>query len=83
MGKREKRLKKGVGSLEIQEKIHEEKLEDARRSGNKNLERYYIKEMSTFDREKKYKLSKLYRKDKSFKEDKDDTNLENSGDKKC
>ena len=42
MGKREKRLKKGVISLEIQRELHEKKLEEAKKLGNEYLKKYYI-----------------------------------------
>lgn len=54
--RREKRLKKGINSIEEQIKIHEEKLAKAREENNEILERYYEKEIEglrkTRDRKK-------------------------------
>lgn len=69
MVKREKRLRKGAASLERQKEIHEKKLEEAIKLGDEDLKRYYIKEINKFEKEREYKLSKLHRKDKDFKEE--------------
>ena len=50
MAKREKRLEKGIASLEKQEKIHEAKLEEARKLGKPELVEYYIKEIAAFEK---------------------------------
>ena len=74
MVKREKRLKKGIDSLEKQKEVHEQKLEKAINEGDEYLERYYTKEIAALESDKKYKLSKLHRKDKDYKgEDADET----------
>ena len=45
MTKREKRLEKGIESLEEQKKIHEEKRKRAEEIGEEELVRYYSKEI--------------------------------------
>lgn len=45
MVKREKRLKKGISSIEEQIKIHEEKMKEANADENLDLEGYYKKEI--------------------------------------
>jgi hypothetical protein len=61
MTKREKRLEKGIESLEEQKKIHEEKRKSAEEIGNKELVRYYDKEIDKFEKEKAKKKNKLDR----------------------
>jgi len=60
--KREKRLQKGIESLEEQRKLHEEKKKLAEEIGNQELVRYYSKEISSFEREIKDKEKKRDRK---------------------
>lgn len=55
MVKREKRLKKGIESLEEQKKIHQEKRKLAEEIGDEDLVRYYDKEIGKFEREQKKK----------------------------
>ncbi len=45
MPRREKRLERGIKSLEVQRKIHEEKRRIAEALGEKELVRYYDKEI--------------------------------------
>ncbi len=59
MVKREKRLRKGIESLEEQKKIHEEKRRQAEKLGEEELVRYYDKEIEKFERERYKKKSKL------------------------
>ncbi len=59
MVKREKRLQKGIESLEEQKKIHEEKKKMAEELGNEELVGYYDKEILKFEREKLKKKDKL------------------------
>lgn len=61
MVKREKRLKKGIQSLEEQKKIHEEKRKKARELGEEDLVRYYDKEIEKFEMEKEKKQDLLDR----------------------
>jgi hypothetical protein len=44
---RKKRMKKGIESLRKQIGIHTEKLEEAKRSGNIGLTKYYEKEIES------------------------------------
>lgn len=59
MTKREKRLKKGIESLEEQKKIHEEKRKIAEDLGEEELVGYYDKEIAKFEKEKLKKKDKL------------------------
>ena len=59
MPKRSKRLKKGIGSLEEQIKIHEKKRDKAREEGNKEREEYYNKEIAVFESVKDKKEDQL------------------------
>ena len=59
MVKREKRLQKGIESLEEQKKIHEEKKKMAEELGNEELVGYYDKVILKFEREKLKKKDKL------------------------
>jgi hypothetical protein len=61
MAKREKRLEKGIESLEEQKKIHQEKREIAEELGEEELVRYYDKEIKKFEKEKIKKKEKLDR----------------------
>lgn len=59
MVKREKRLKRGIESLEVQKKIHLLKRKQAEESGEEELVRYYDKEIKKFELEKVKKKDKL------------------------
>jgi hypothetical protein len=59
MAKREKRLEKGIESLEEQKRLHKEKREHAEELGNEELVRYYDKEIEKFEKEKAKKEEKL------------------------
>ena len=59
MAKREKRLEKGIHSLDEQRKIHLKKRKAAEELGNEELVRYYDKEINKFEREKLKKEDKL------------------------
>ena len=61
MVKREKRLERGIESLEEQKKIHEEKKKLAEELGNEELVRYYDKEIKNFEKEISKKKDKLWR----------------------
>jgi ubiquinone biosynthesis protein UbiJ len=59
MVKREKRLEKGIESLEEQKKIHQEKRKLAEELGEEELVGYYNKEIEKFKREMAKKKDKL------------------------
>ena len=59
MAKREKRLKKGIDSLERQIVIHEEKKEVAESLGQEELVGYYDKEIRELIKRKKEREAKL------------------------
>ena len=59
MVKREKRLKRGIESLEEQKNIHEEKRKIAEELGEEELVRYYDKEIEKFEKERLKKEGKL------------------------
>lgn len=61
MVKRDKRLEKGIKSLEEQKNIHQEKRKLARELGDEDLVHYYDKEIEKFEREKAKKKDKLER----------------------
>jgi len=61
MVKREKRLQRGIESLEEQKRIHEEKRKKARELGEEELVRYYDKEIKKFEKEKEKKQDILDR----------------------
>lgn len=61
MVKREKRLEKGIESLEEQKKIHEEKRKLAADLGDEELVHYYNKEIEKFKKEKIKKEEQLKR----------------------
>ena len=61
MVKREKRLEKGIVSLEEQKEIHEERRRQAEEIGDEELVRYYDKEIKKFEREQAKKKEKLER----------------------
>jgi hypothetical protein len=61
MVKREKRLLKGIDSLEEQKKIHIEKRKKAKELGEEELVGYYTKEIDKFEKEKAKKKEKLDR----------------------
>jgi hypothetical protein len=55
MANRKKTLEKGVESLEREIKLHEEKLEQARKDGKIDLEKYYQKEIEGLRKTKERK----------------------------
>ena len=55
MANRKKRLKKGIESLQEQINLHEEKKKLAEESDNKELIRYYEKEIKAKEKAKKEK----------------------------
>lgn len=61
MVKREKRLEKGIESLEKQREIHQEKRKNAEEAGEEELVRYYDKEIDKFEKEQAKKKEKLDR----------------------
>jgi len=61
MAKREKRLKKGILSLEGQRKLHEDKRRRAEELGQEELVRYYTKEIKSLADRKKDRENKLKR----------------------
>ena len=62
MPKREKRIKRGILSLEDQKKLHEAKRNIARELGQEELVRYYDKEIESIEKRKDNRESKLTRK---------------------
>jgi len=62
MAKREKRLEKGIASLEEQKIQHEKKLALAKELGQMELVGYYTKEIASFEKRKKDRAEKLNRK---------------------
>lgn len=60
--KREKRIQKGIISLEEQKDIHEQKKEQAAAGGKKELETYYTKEIDRIEKRIQDRKSKLDRK---------------------
>ena len=62
MGKRRKRLEKGIESIEKQIEFHEEKRNSAVESGKKELAGYYEKEIERMKDRKKNREEKLRRK---------------------
>jgi phage shock protein A len=62
MAKREKRLEKGIASLEEQKALHEKKREIAKSLGQTELVRYYTKEIASLESRKKNREKKLKRK---------------------
>lgn len=59
MTKRKKRLEKGIGSIEDQIKIHEEKRVKAAAEGNLDLEDYYNREIEGLKKTKERKEKQL------------------------
>ena len=59
MAKREKRLKKGIDSLEKQKQLHLEKRKLAEKLGQEELVRYYDKEIESLEKRKKDREEKL------------------------
>ncbi len=59
MAKREKKLKKGIESLEKQKRIHLKKRKLAEKLGEEELVIYYDKEIEKFERERAKKKEKL------------------------
>lgn len=64
MTKRERRLQKGIDSLQKQVKIHEEKLAEAMEIGDEYLSDYYTKEVDELKKRTENRKSKLHRKGK-------------------
>ena len=61
MPKREKRLKKGIESIEEQIEIHKNKFKKAKEDNEEYLEKYYEKELESLERVKDLKKSQLNR----------------------
>ena len=61
MTKRDKRLKKGIDSLDKQISIHEEKRQKAKEKWNIELEGYYEKEIDSLKKYKKRKEKILWK----------------------
>ena len=59
MTKREKRLEKGITSLEEQKKLHEIKKKEAEKLGQEELIKYYAKEIMSLEERKKDREKKL------------------------
>ena len=59
MVNRKNRLEKGIESLNEQIKIHEEKINNAKKEGNFDLERYYEKEINGLKKTKEKKENQL------------------------
>ncbi|MEK6895780.1 MAG: hypothetical protein AABX48_04645 [Nanoarchaeota archaeon] len=57
--KREKRLERGIKSIEEQIKLHEEKREEAKKNGKIELEGYYEKEIESLEKYKETKEKHL------------------------
>lgn len=57
--KRKKRLKKGIESLQWQIEAHEEKLKKALEEENEELARYYEKDISILEGQKRKKKDQL------------------------
>jgi len=80
MGKREKRLEKGIDSMEEQIILHEEKKAIAKQEGKEELARYFINEIENIKKRILDRQSKVHRKDKDYKEQ-EDIKDKNSNDK--
>ena len=76
MGKREKRLERGIESMKEQIIIHQEKKAIAESEGKEELARYLGTEIEGMIERVKDRLSKIHRKDKDYKEDSDNHNKE-------
>ncbi|HLD06534.1 MAG TPA: hypothetical protein VJC16_03295 [Candidatus Nanoarchaeia archaeon] len=61
MTNRNKRLRKGITSLEEQIALHEEKLARAEKEGNTGLARYYSKEILAKKKDKQAKERMLHK----------------------
>ncbi len=61
MVKREKKLRKGILSLEKQRKLHEIKRKRAKEFGQEELIRYYTKEIESLEKRKREREKKLKR----------------------
>ena len=61
MGKREKRIEKGIDSLEEQIKIHEDKKKQAEELGQEELVNYYSREIESLKKRKENREQKLDR----------------------
>lgn len=62
MAKREKRLKKGIDSLQEQIEIHKVKKQIAEELGQEELARYYGKEIESLKKRREEREGKLNRK---------------------
>ncbi len=62
MAKREKRLKKAINSIGEEISFHEEKKKIAEELGQEELVEYYTKEISSLEKRKENRESKLNRK---------------------
>ena len=60
--KRQKRLEKGIESLQKQIEIHKEKLKIAMEKGNQDLIKYYEKDLTNLENEEKKKREKVDKK---------------------
>ncbi|MEK6871544.1 MAG: hypothetical protein AABX16_01440 [Nanoarchaeota archaeon] len=56
--KRQKRLEKGIESLQKQIEIHKDKLNKAKEDGNEDLVKYYEKDITNLENEKNKKREK-------------------------
>jgi len=57
--KREKRLEKGIDSIENQINIHKNKLKEAEEIGDEELVAYYHKDIARLEKQKEQKEEKL------------------------
>jgi DNA primase len=71
MGKREKRLEKGIESMKEQIILHQEKKTLAESEGKEELARYYRKEIESISERVENRASKIHRKNKDFKKEED------------
>ena len=62
MARREKRLKKGIESLNLQREIHKNKMQRARENDKLDLESYYKKEIRSIEGRIKDRKAKPERK---------------------
>lgn len=61
MEKREKRLKKGIASIEKAIEKHETKMEEAKKEGRIELSNYFEKEIESLKKRKENRENKLNR----------------------
>lgn len=76
MGKREKRLERGVESMKEQIILHQEKKAIAESEGKEELARYLGTEIEGMIARVKDRLGKIHRKDKDYKEESGNPNKE-------